>query len=44
MTYTLTVHVRDFLDLQSTLQTSGVCLISLTPQRRQKTYTGNLDP
>jgi hypothetical protein len=24
-TYTLTVHVRDFLDLQSTFQTSGVC-------------------
>jgi hypothetical protein len=25
LTYTLTVHVRDFLNLQSTLQTSGVC-------------------
>jgi hypothetical protein len=25
LTYTLTVHVRDLLDLQSTLQTGGVC-------------------
>lgn len=24
LTYTLTVHVRDFLDLQSTFQTSGI--------------------
>jgi hypothetical protein len=43
--YTLTVHVRDLLDLQSTLETRSVCSISMSSGcDPRSTYTGSHDP